>query len=346
MTGNAGPSGTDPWRDLPPSVPDPRDPGAPDHPFATNPSSMDNPPPIDAAPIDAVPAGGGAAPTDAARTEWAPPGGATPPARPAMPAMDATTRLTLGAGGALAVLGLIGVAIGTWNFAFSGIILILAGLVGASGGWIALTNQGRTLVIAARDIVLIGGTIGAFLGLLFVLQLITDLDHIEGYGGGLGLIVTVLTAAAGCTLYAAAARHWGDRPLAPWSALLRAGLPGRLILAGTLLVIVGWLGNVTIGAWFLNAGVVTIAAVLLALLLVRAEADPDQPMQLPYPVAFTIVLLAGIAALMAILQTLDLMGAHQGLQSWLTQLIAVAGVALVVVGAALAVLDTTRAETT
>ncbi len=39
-------------------------------------------------------------------------------------------------------------------------------------------------------------------------------------------------------------------------------------------------------------------------------------------------------------------GAHQGIQSWLTQLIAVAGVALALIGAVLAVLETTRAGTT
>ncbi len=51
-------------------------------------------------------------------------------------------------------------------------------------------------------------------------------------------------------------------------------------------MIVGWLGNVTIGAWFLDTGVLTISLVLLALLLARAEADPEQPMQLPFPAAF------------------------------------------------------------
>ena len=108
-----------------------------------------------------------------------------------MPAMDAATKLTLGAGVALAILGLLGVAIGTWNFSWSGIILILAGLLGAAGGWIAVTNAGKTLVIAPRDIVLIGGTVGAVLGILFVLQLITDLDHLEDYGGAVGLIIAL-----------------------------------------------------------------------------------------------------------------------------------------------------------
>lgn len=335
MTGNAGPSGTDPWRDLPPSVPDARDPGDPDHPFGT----------------DTAPAETPASPSaDAAPTEWAPPDGETPPPdrppMPPMPAMDATTKLTLGAGFALAILGLLGVAVGTWNFTWSGVILILAGLVGAAGGWIGVTNAGKTLMIAARDIVLIGGTVGAVLGILFVLQLITDLDHLSGYGGGLGLIVALLAAVAGGALYAAAARHWGDRPLAPWMILLGAGLPGRLILGGTGLVILGWLGNVTIGAWFLDTGALTITVVLVALLLARAEADPEQPMQLPVPAAFVIVVLVAIAALEALLQVGDLIGAHQGIQSWLTQLVAVAGVALALVGAVLAVLESTRAGTT
>jgi hypothetical protein len=262
-----------------------------------------------------------------------------------MPALDATAKLTLGAGAALAILGLLGVAIGTWNFSWSGIILILAGLLGAAGGWIAVTNAGKTLVIAPRDIVLIGGTVGAVLGILFVLQLITDLDHLGDYGGAIGLVVALATAVAGGALYAAAAHHWNDRPLAPWLGMLRAGLPGRLILGGAALVIVGWLGNVTIGAWYLDAGVLTITLVLLVLLLARAEADPDQPMHLPIPIAFVAIVLAGLAALGAVGQTMALADADLGIDDWLAHLIAVAGVALALIGAALAVLETTKAGT-
>ena len=129
--------------------------------------------------------------------------------------------------------------------------------------------------------------------------------------------------------------------------MLRAGLPGRLILVGAALVIVGWLGNVTIGAWYLDAGVLTITLVLLALLLARAEADPDQPMHLPIPVAFVAIVLAGLAAL-GCRRTDDRRSPmpHLGLDDWLAHLIAVAGVALAIVGAALAVLDTTKAGTT
>ena len=82
-------------------------------------------------------------------------------------------------------------------------------------------------------------------------------------------------------------------------------------------MILGWLGNVTIGAWFLDTGALTITVVLVALLLARAEADPEQPMQLPVPAAFVIVVLVAIAALEALLQVGDLIGAHQGIQSWL-----------------------------
>ena len=108
--------------------------------------------------------------------------------------------------------------------------------------------------------------------------------------------------------------------------MLRAGLPGRLILGGAVLVIVGWLGNVTIGAWYLDAGVLTISLVLLVLLLARAEADPDQPMHLPVPVAFVAIVLAGLAALGAVGQTLALADEDLGMDDWLAHLIAVAGV--------------------
>ena len=324
MSGDPGPEGSHPWRDLPTPDPDlvidPLEPLPPE-------------PAVDAAPPS----------PDAARVGWVPTGDDTAPVRPALPPMDTTTRLTLGAGLALAILGLLGVAVGTWNFAWSGIILILAGLVGAAGGWIGLTNAGRSLMVAARDVVLIGGTIGAVLGLLFVLQLITDLDHLDGYGGAIGLIMALLTAVAGGALYVAAARHWNDRPLAPWAALARGELPGRLLLIGAGLVIVGWLGNVTIGAWFLDAGVLTISLVLLAALVSRAEADPDQPMRLPIPAAFVAIVLAGLAALGAIGQTMALAETHLGLDDWLVHLLAVAGVVVAIVGAALGVMETTRA---
>ena len=69
-------------------------------------------------------------------------------------------------------------------------------------------------------------------------------------------------------------------------------------------------------------------------------------MRLPVPAAFVIVVLVAIAGLEALFQVGDLIGAHQGIQSWLTQLVAVAGVALALVGAVLAVLESTKAGTT
>ena len=147
-------------------------------------------------------------------------------------------------------------------------------------------------MIAARDIVLIGGTVGAVLG-----GPVRAAAHhrprppVRLRRRSWPRPVALLAAVAGGALYAAAARHWGDRPLAPWMILLGAGLPGRLILGGTGLVILGWLGNVTIGARSSTPGPWTTTVVLVALLLARAEADPEQPMQLPVPAAFVIVVL-------------------------------------------------------
>jgi hypothetical protein len=56
-------------------------------------------------------------------------------------------------------------------------------------------------------------------------------------------------------LYYAATQWWNGGPAAPWTnAIASDGRPTRLVLIGAGLFLIGWLGNVTIGFWFLQAG--------------------------------------------------------------------------------------------
>ena len=66
------------------------------------------------------------------------------------------------------------------------------------------------------------------------------------------------------------------------------------------LVLIGWLGNVTIGVWFLRAGVEVITLILLAALVMRAAADPDEPLRLPLPPAFVALALSILGAIIAV----------------------------------------------
>ena len=75
------------------------------------------------------------------------------------------------------------------------------------------------------------------------------------------------------------------------------------MLIGTAVFLLGWLGNVTIGIWFLRAGVEVITFILLAALVMRAAADPDEPLRLPLPPAFVALGLSIVAAIIAVQHT-------------------------------------------
>lgn len=263
---------------------------------------------------------------------------AEPPARLSLPALDARSQLAAGAGIAVAVLGLFGTIVGAWSLSFSGAILVAAGLIAAGAAYVA---SGREPVATAgpiplRDLILGGGTIAAVLGILFVLEILTDAVDLDTYGGLLGLVMTIGTGIAGVVLYFAATRWWPGGPVAPWTtALASGGRPTRLVFIGVALVMLGWLGNVTWGFWFLAAGAAVITLSLLAALVTRAAADPEEPMRLPLPAAFAALAFGIIGAIIAIQHTSALLDQGAPIEDWLAQLIYVAGVVFVIWGAGL-----------
>ncbi len=263
---------------------------------------------------------------------------AVPPARLSLPPLDPRSQLAVGAGIAVAVLGLLGTIVGAWSLSFSGAILVAAGLVAAGAAYVA---SGREPVatagpVALRDLILGGGAIAAVLGILFVLEILTDADDLETYGGVLGAVMTIGTGIAGVVLYFAATRWWSGGPVAPWTtALASGGRPTRLVFIGAALVMLGWLGNVTWGFWFLAAGSAVITLCLLAALMMRAAADPEEPLRLPLPAAFAALAFGIIGAIIAIQHTSALLDQGAPIEDWLAQLIYVAGVVFVIWGAGL-----------
>ena len=158
----------------------------------------------------------------------------------------------------------------------------MAGLVAFGTAYASFGREAVSPAVATRDLILGGGTISAALGILFAAEILTDLDHMDAYGGVLGLVLRFGLAFAGVLLYFAATEWWTGGPVTPWTAALANGdRATRLVLLGAALVLIGWLGNVTIGVWFLRAGVEVITLVLLAALVMRAAADPDEPLRLP-----------------------------------------------------------------
>jgi hypothetical protein len=78
--------------------------------------------------------------------------------------------------------------------------------------------------------------------------------------------------------------------------------------------------------------------VLLAALVVRAAADPDQSLVLPFPVAYVAIALTGIALLLALLHSARLADQDVSVENWIPQLIYVAGAAIALIGAVLGAL--------
>jgi len=273
--------------------------------------------------------------------------GETPPeARPPRPAFDLRTQLAVGAGVAVAVIGLLGSVLGAFSFDFGGIILIVAGLVAAGAAYVSFGREPASPTVATRDLILAGGTIAAALGILFVAEILFDLDDLDAYGNVLGLTLTFLLGIAGVILYYAATLWWRGGPAAPWTTAIASGGRGpRLVLLGAAVMLVGWLGNVTVGIWFLRAGTEVITLVLLAALVMRAAADPDQPLRLALPPAYVALGLSIVGAIIAIQHTVVFLDEPTGLDDWLFQLLYVAGVAIAVIGAAVASSEGTRTLT-
>ena len=258
-------------------------------------------------------------------------------AHPPRPAFDQRTQLACGAGSAVAVIGLIGSLVGAWTFDFAGVILIVAGLVAFGTAYASFGREAVSPAVAPRDLILGAGTISAALGILFAAEILADLDHMDAYGGIFGLVLTFGLAFAGVVLYFAATEWWTGGPATPWRAAVASGdRATRLVLLGAALVLVGWLGNVTIGIWFVRAGTEVITLILLAALVMRAASDPEQPLRLPIPASFVALGLAIVGAIIAIQHMGVFLGEITGIDDWIAQLLYVAGVVVVIVGAGLA----------
>jgi len=183
-------------------------------------------------------------------------------------------------------------------------------------------------------------------GILYSAEIVFALDIVDSFGGVLGITLTFGLAIAGVLLYFAATQWWMGGPAAPWTEALAAGdRATRLVLIGTAVFLLGWLGNVTVGIWFLRAGVEVITFILLAALVMRAAADPDEPLQLPLPPAFVALGLSIVAAIIAVQHTGEILKTEAGIAGWLAHLLYVGGVVIVIIGAGIGSAEGSRTLT-
>ena len=145
--------------------------------------------------------------------------------RPPRPPLDDRTQLAVGAGLAVAIIGLLGSFFGAWELIFGGLILITAGLVAAGAAYVSSGREAAPSTVATRDLILAGGTIAAVFGILYSAEIVFALDIVDSFGGVLGLTLTFGLAIAGVLLYFAATLWWTGGPAAPWTERPCSGRP-------------------------------------------------------------------------------------------------------------------------
>ncbi len=267
------------------------------------------------APADTTAEGGGAASRTASAAAMLP--------------ADTTSRAIMTAGLATAVIALIGVPLSAWRFDYFGLVMILAGLAAAAVAWAGATGRVRIDALPGRDIELAAGIVAGVLGVLDFFELLFDLDQLDERGGAVGAILTVALTVAALALFGAVTRRWTS----PREVLASGDRGTRIAYAGIGLVILGWLGNVTIGVWNFSAGVGVLTLIMLAGIVLRWASDPASK-RLPVAGAWMAVVLAVLATLLGLNHLMGFTdrASDFGPIDWLLLLLYLTGVALVLVG--------------
>lgn len=254
--------------------------------------------------------------------------GATGGAAAMMPT-DATSRTITGAGLATAIIALVGVPLSAWRLDYFGLVMIVAGLAAAGIAWAGSTGMVRIDALPGRDIELGAGIVAGVLSVLNLVERLFDFDQLDQLGGVVALILTLALAVAALALFAGVVRRWTS----PREIIAIGDRGTRLAYAGVGLVMVGWLGNVTIGVWNLSAGVGVLTVVLLSGIVLRWASDPASK-RLPLAGAWIAVVLAVIATLLGLNHLMVFVdrGSDFGPLDWLILLLYLAGVAMALVG--------------
>jgi hypothetical protein len=246
----------------------------------------------------------------------------------------------MAAAGAAAVLvgWLLGVVVERWSLDVEGIAYLLAAalvlvvlFVGASTG--GMLPRAYTLRTAAT-------VIGAF-ALMDLALLLTDFDE----WSAVTIVLTIIyLIGAAVLLYGAWGATGGSLmgDLRSVGGVMSGSLPDRLVLAGATLALLGWFLVLLVAQVFnfVMQAEVSILAVALVLAVRWSGRDSRAGIRWPLPVSYIVAGLAVVAAIFALLwffriieRTLDI----GGLDVLLPIVVYLGGLALLVVGAVLAV---------
>jgi len=250
--------------------------------------------------------------------------------------LDQSARLLVGGSLAAIVILLVGLPSSVWDSAPFALLVLAASIITAITGWFGASPAFRDSPIPRATIELVATLVVVALAALKAFEILFDLDS----AGIVALIIgAALVAAAGVQLVAAQRR--GADPL----ALSRGDQGSRIAAVGLLLVLVGWVLNLSVSFWTMGQAAVPVAILTIAALTV-AEAPRIQS---PIPVAWVGAGIGAFGALLALARWGDLMslgrtqleldpGDYIGLVAY------TAGAALIIVGGVLSGRDTWAAS--
>ncbi len=238
-------------------------------------------------------------PTPPAGTPGPPVAPAPAIARPPMPdlsALDATSRLiVIGAAVAIGV-AIIGGLLKTWDSTDFLLLILAGGIAAGVAAWFTATAKGdKPSPLPLGSIELAGVAVLLALGLLRLIELIFDLDAIDGLGDVTDLVASVvLVGAAGAMGMAVLRRD---------PSLARLGLDRdqgtRIAAIGLLLLLAGWAINVSFGYWRMSGGTLSVALATFAFVAILTA--PSWVKVLPgIPVAWVGVVFGVVVAFLAI----------------------------------------------
>lgn len=295
-------------------------------------------PPLE--PVAIGPDGGPASlPGVPAAGDDAPLSGGVPPSAPSTTALisadvsdawarlDHSARLLVGASVAAIVVVLVGLPLSVWDSAPFALLVLVAGIITAVTGWFGASPTFRDLPIPRSTIELIATHVVAALAALKAIEILFDLDAV----GIVALVVSGSLVAATVAQPVAAQRRGAD-PL----AFSRGNQGTKIAAVGLILVLFGWVLNLSVSFWTMGQAAVPLAVLTIAALTV-AEA-PQMPS--PIPVAWVGAGIGAFGAILALAHWGDLLNLGRtqlelGAGDFIGLLAYTVGAVLIIVGGAL-----------
>jgi hypothetical protein len=201
--------------------------------------------------------------------------------------LQGDARLLVGASLAAIAIVIVGLPLSVWDSAPFALLVLAAMAFTAVTGWFTASPAFRALPIPRTTIELGATLVGVVLAVLKAVEILFDL----GADGIVALLVSAALVAATVAGLIAAQRRGAD-PLA-----FRRGDRGvRIAALGLLLVLVGWVLNLTLSFWTMGQAALPLAILTIAALVV-AEAPRITS---PVPVAWVGAGIGAFGALLAL----------------------------------------------